>query len=87
MRCSRVAKSNSVMVKVLVDGRKVISVPVRGPSAAGGAAPVSSSLPSASPWAKRMAYSLPSRQMQRLSHSESALTTEMPTPCRPPATL
>src|SRR6185437_4295378 len=34
-----------------------------------------------------MKYEWPSRQMRSLSHSESALTTETPTPCRPPETL
>ena len=31
--------------------------------------------------------SWPSRQTVRCSHSERALTTETPTPCRPPDTL
>ena len=30
---------------------------------------------------------LPSRQMRSFSHSESAFTTDTPTPCRPPETL
>ena len=31
--------------------------------------------------------SWPSRQIVRWSHSDRALTTETPTPCRPPDTL
>ena len=34
-----------------------------------------------------MKCSLPSRQMVSLSQLDSALTTETPTPCRPPDTL
>ena len=30
---------------------------------------------------------MPSRRTLTVSHSEQALTTEAPTPCRPPATL
>src|SRR5688500_13956553 len=34
-----------------------------------------------------MKCALPSRQMRSFSHCESALTTDTPTPCRPPETL
>ena len=40
-----------------------------------------------SPWANSMKCSLSSRQMRQRSHVESALTTDTPTPCRPPETL
>ena len=81
-RCSRVLKSNSAMEKVLSDGRKVTSVPVR-PSLSATAASGSSGSPSA----KRMKCALPPRKMRSSSHSERALTTETPTPCSPPDTL
>ena len=51
------------------------------------ASPTTASGASGSPSRKRMTYSLPSRQMRRSSTSESAFTTETPTPCRPPDDL
>ena len=39
------------------------------------------------PRSKRSCHSLPSRQTVTSSHSESALTTDTPTPCRPPEIL
>ena len=50
------------------------------------AAPTASGA-SGTPSRKRMKCSVPSRQMRRSSRSESALTTETPTPCSPPETL
>ncbi len=81
-RCSSVAKSNSVMVKVCFEGRNVTSVPRLSP-----ASPVTASGATASPSRNSMACSLPSRQIVSLSQVDSALTTETPTPCRPPDTL
>src|SRR5258708_4884926 len=90
-RCSRVWKSNSVLVKVRVLGRKVISVPVlRAPLPSPGrcgASPTSASGDSGSPSRKRMKCSLPPRQTRKSSREDSAFTTETPTPCKPPATL
>ena len=64
-RCSRVAKSNSVLLKVRLLGRKAISVPVLVPdlpfASIRGAAPAIASGASAWPSLKRMKYSLPSR--------------------------
>ena len=71
-----------MLLKVAGDGRKVISVPVRS-----AASPTVASGPVASPSSKRIACSLPDRQMRSSSHSDSALTTETPTPCSPPETL
>ena len=70
------------MVKVFGDGRNVTSVP-RLPSAS----PVTASGATASPSRNSMKCSLPSRQIVSLSQVDSALTTETPTPCRPPDTL
>ena len=81
-RCSSVAKSNSVMVKVCGEGRKVTSVPRLPP-----ASPTTASGATASPSRNSMKCSLPSRQIVSLSQVDSALTTETPTPCRPPETL
>ncbi len=81
-RCSSVAKSNSTMVKVLGDGKKVTSVPrlpFESPTTFSGA--------TATPSANSMKCSLPSRQIVSLSQLDSALTTETPTPCKPPDTL
>ena len=63
-------------------GRKVTSVPrLSWPSR------TTASGASATPLVKLIACSLPSRQMRNLSEIDSALTTETPTPCRPPETL
>ena len=81
-RCSSVAKSNSVMVKVCGLGRKVTSVPRLSCGSAD-----DGERASASPSRNSMKCSLPSRQMVSLSQVDSALTTETPTPCSPPDTL
>ncbi len=52
-----------------------------------GASPFSISGATASPCSNRIQCSMPSRQMVSSSHSDSAFTTETPTPCRPPETL
>ena len=46
--------------------------------------PTTSSLLRRSPSAKLMLYSLPSRRIQTSRFFDSALTTETPTPCKPP---
>ena len=81
-RCSSTSKSNSILEKIWLDGRKVTFVPERS-----AVSPVMRSGASGSPPAKRMAYSLPSRRMSSSSHSDSAFTTETPTPWSPPETL
>src|ERR1700688_1077807 len=81
-RCSSVAKSNSVMVKVFFDGRNVTSVPRLS-----WAVPTTASGATASPSWNSMKCASPSRQMVSLSQADSALTTETPTPCRPPETF
>ena len=52
-----------------------------------GAGPRTISGLTASPCANFIQCSWPSRQIVSSSHSDSALTTETPTPCRPPETL
>ena len=81
-RCSSVAKSNSIMVKVSVEGRKLTSVPRLPP-----ASPTTFSGATATPSWNSMKCSLPSRQMVSFSQVDSAFTTDTPTPCRPPETL
>ena len=72
---------------------KVTLVPVRGspafacPAGRFGASPVTLSEETASPRSKRISWTLPSRQIFSCSQSESAFTTDTPTPCRPPDTL
>ena len=76
------AKSYSTLVKVPELGLNVTSVPCGlsdGPTTTSG--------PTASPCSKRMKCSSPLRQMRTSIHSDSALTTAAPTPCRPPDTL
>ena len=72
-RCSSVAKSNSVLVKVAWLGRKVISVPVLCPALAAVGqqrrSPTTASGASGSPSRKRMNHSVPPRQMRSSSRS------------------
>src|SRR3954469_21810901 len=69
------------MPKIAFAARKCTSVPRRS------LAPVSFSGATASPLRNSIWCTLPSRQMVRRNHSESAFTTDTPTPCRPPDTL
>ena len=66
------------LVNILSDGVKVISVPLRSESLT--FFNVASALPSLYFWV----YSPPSLQTLKVSSFERALTTETPTPCRPP---
>ena len=70
------------MVKVSLDGMKVTSVPVSLP-----AVPVTRSGASATPWVNDISWTSPLRRTLSFSQTDSALTTETPTPCRPPDTL
>jgi hypothetical protein len=76
-----VENSNSVASKISASGRKVMMVPV----AVVGSPLVSSvcGTPRAYSWSQVK----PSRRTSISSFSDSALTTETPTPCRPPETL
>ena len=75
------------MVKVRGLGRKVTSVPRSGWPGLLRTGPTTAKGASASPSRNSMTCSLPSRQIVSLSQVDSALTTETPTPCRPPETL
>ena len=80
-RRDRMSKSNSVTSKICLSGRKVIRVPrlrlrpIRLNSLLG--------TPRSYSWEKY----LPSWNTSQRSHSDRALTTDTPTPCRPPETL
>ena len=69
-------------MKVFGEARKVTSVPVLPPDS-----PVTFSGASGSPSVNDISCGLPARQIFSFSQDESALTTETPTPCRPPDTL
>ena len=73
--------SHSVSSKTSASGLKPIVVPV---SLVG---PTAFIFVVGSPRANSWRQVLPSRCTSATSHSESAFTTEMPTPCRPPETL
>ena len=82
-RCSNVVKSNSVLLKVSVLGKKVISVPVArpsrpDPSGHAGAGPISASGASGTPSRKRMNHSEPPRKIRISSLDDRPLTTETP---------
>ena len=87
MTCSRsttVWARNSTSSKMLGSGQNVTVVPVRPR----GALPVTVSLPwGFPPSANSMTWWSPSRSISRSSRVDRALTTELPTPCRPPETL
>ena len=69
--------------KYLGSGQKRTVVPVlRWP-----VVPTTSSFEDTLPSRKPMLYSLPPRLIQHSSCFESALTTDTPTPCRPPENL
>ena len=63
------------------DAMKCTSVPRRSvvPTTASGA--------TGTPWRNSIWWISPLRQIRSLSQSDSALTTDTPTPCRPPETL
>jgi hypothetical protein len=66
--------------KYLGSGQKRMVVPVlRWPTV-----PVTFSFSFKNPSSKAMAYCLPSRLISTSSRVDRALTTETPTPCRPP---
>ncbi len=62
----------------------MIVVPVRSP---GSIARTFSSGPSGTPTEKVWRHSWPRLRTSTITRLDSALTTEMPTPCRPPETL
>src|SRR3954470_103432 len=66
---------------VPLEARKWTSVPRRS------LRPVTLSGSTATPSRNSIWFTCPSRQIVRRSHSESAFTTDTPTPCRPPDTL
>ncbi len=80
-RSARVAKSKSISSKISRSGRKVILVPV--------ALVALPFLKSAAGWPRSYSWlqEWPSLEISSSSRSESALTTETPTPCSPPETL
>src|SRR5881628_457916 len=80
-RCAIVAASKSVAVITCRSGLKVTRVPVLR------VLPVFASAAVFLPRANRCFHALPSRQTSTSSHSDSALVTETPTPCRPPEIL
>ena len=82
-RCVTVAASMSISSKISVSGMNEIVVPV----SSGAASPTISMSPCGTPRANSWRYVLPSRRTSAMSHSDSAFTTERPTPCRPPETL
>ena len=65
----------------LAEAMKCTSVPRRSDG------PMSASGDTGTPRRNSIWWNLPSRQILSLSQSDSALTTDTPTPCRPPETL
>src|SRR6185503_20105381 len=81
--CFKCDSRNLGESKYLVSGQKRTTVPVRDL----GAAPTFFSGPVRSPCLKVIAYSVASRYTVTSSLLDSALTTDTPTPCRPPENL
>ncbi len=87
-RSSTVRATNSVpsAMKMVGSGQNEMVVPVARPSA--GVTPTGSSKPCGlPPLAYSCRYRWPFLSISTTSRSDSALTTETPTPCRPPDTL
>ncbi len=78
MRSRRAGLKAMFSPKIWVSGRKVVAVPClrEGPSF--------SSPPVGLPREKLCFHSNPSRQTRTSTREDRALTTETPTPCRPP---
>src|SRR6185295_7819722 len=81
--CLRSLSRNLGESKYFGSGQKRTTVPVRDL----GASPTFLSGPTRSPPLNVIAYSVASRQTFTSSLLDSALTTETPTPCRPPENL
>ncbi|MNO76464.1 hypothetical protein D3C76_675380 [compost metagenome] len=78
--CLRRVTENFAESKYLASGQNCTVVPVlRLPTV-----PMISRSLALKPSAKAMLYSLPSRLTRTSTRVDSAFTTEMPTPCRPP---
>mmetsp|Transcript_27389 Transcript_27389/g.109685 ORF Transcript_27389/g.109685 Transcript_27389/m.109685 type:complete len:214 (+) Transcript_27389:1471-2112(+) len=84
-RLARTSESKATVEKMVSSGTKVTVVPFdeEAASASAGALVRSAAL---TPRSKAIEYRRPSRRTSTSSRSDSALTTERPTPCRPPAT-
>jgi hypothetical protein len=80
-RDSSVVASYTVSSKISASARNVVVVPVSLDS------PAVVIGPRGTPRSNSCRYTLPSRSTWTTSHSESALTTDAPTPCSPPETL
>jgi len=80
-RLARMSNWNSVLVKISWSGLKVVLVPVRSES------PMTASGATGTPFLYSWKWTCPSRLISTLSHSETALTADTPTPCSPADTL
>ena len=69
-------------MKISGDGWNVISVPVSESEV-----PIISRLCSVFPFLKVAEYSFPFLQIVNFKYYDNALTTDTPTPCKPPETL
>ena len=78
--CLRRGSENATESKNFGSGQKRTVVPLTPRLAL----PTTSSLETVRPSLKEMLYSLPSRRTQQSRFFDSALTTDTPTPCRPP---
>jgi hypothetical protein len=86
-RCSSVFRSNSICEKVSSDGMKVTLVPVSGWPLARAAGPGHHQGGDRVPAGEAHLVHLAVRWILRSSQSESAFTTDTPTPWSPPETL
>ncbi len=80
-RLARMSYWNSVVVKIVGSGLKVIFVPVRS------LLPMTDSGATGTPRRYSWKWTWPSRRISILSHSLTALTALTPTPCSPALTL
>ena len=81
-RCEIVSNEKSTLSNISASAWKMVFVPLRCPCG-----PIFSTLVIGLPRSYSCAQTPPSREVSTRSHEDSALTTDTPTPCRPPETL
>ena len=84
---SIVLKLKLISLKIFVVGRKVILVPVKNWLLIFSESPITFNSLLTIPFSNSILYTLPFLFIYKFRYSDNALTTETPTPCKPPDTL
>ena len=80
-------KLKFISLKILLVGRNVILVPVNSLLLIVSEFPIVLNSLVTKPFSNSILYILPSLLISKIKFSDKALTTETPTPCKPPDTL